>query len=188
MKSSLSHVALLVTSADASAAFLRTLKIETEEPEVFESEGTKEVYVGSYGEQKGLLLLVEAISKGPYQRALTKRGPSLHHIAIDVADIEECLEDAQDAGWSLHPISSETMEHNTAWLFVKGLPVLIEVHQKKAFSTKPAKISKLELPIEEDQMELFESLGLDGVVVPGTDFGLVVDGHKLAVSRIVNLK
>lgn len=185
MSSALSHVALLVPSVEKSAKFLNQKDIETEEAETFDSEGTKEVYVGAYGEQRGLLLLLEAIGPGPYQRALKKRGPSLHHIAIDVTDLEDFLEDAQDAGWNLHPESEHTLEHNTAWLFVKGVPTLIEVHQKKKLSEKPLKVSKVEIPLEEEQLELFDAIGLREVVSIGKEVTVTIDGQKFTLNEII---
>lgn len=188
MISSLSHVALLVPSVETSAAFLDDQGIETEDPETFESEGTKEVYVGSYGTQKGLLLLLEAISEGPYQRAMKKRGPSLHHIAIDVLDMDECVSKGQNVGWKLHSVSSETMAHKTAWLFSKGVPTLIEVHQKRELSAKPSKVSKVELQIQKEHLPLFEAIGLGGVVAVSKELYLTMDGQKLAFSQIACVK
>ncbi len=60
IETSLSHVALLVPSVEDSAKVLESRGIKSEKPEVFESEGTKEVYVGSYDNQSALLLLLEA--------------------------------------------------------------------------------------------------------------------------------
>ncbi len=187
MKSNLSHIALLVPSVEASAKFLNTLDIRTEEPEVFEAEGSKEIYVGSYGAQSALLLLLEAISEGPHKRALTKRGPSLHHLAIDVLNVEELVAEAQKLGWMLHPASAKTMAHKTAWLFLKGIPTLIEVDQKKELSTKPHKISRLELPIPKEHMSLFDGIGLGDIVSPGREVSLTLDNHKLSFAQIARL-
>lgn len=188
MDTSFSHITLLVPSVESSAAFLRTHDIKTNEPETFESEGTKEIYVGSYETQRGLLLLMEAISEGPYKRALTKRGPSLHHIAIDVLNVEEFIQKAQSIGWKLHPESEHTMAYKTAWLYLKGIPTLIEVHQKKSLSAKPSKVSKVELPVQKQQMKLFEGLGLGSIVHPGQELRLTVDGHEFTFSQIARLK
>ena len=187
MESSISHVALLVPAAETSAKFLNSHGIETESPESFESEGTKEIYVGSYDTQRGLLLLLEAISEGPYKRALMKRGPSLHPVAIDVLDVQEFVRGAQSLGWELHATSAQTMTHKTAWLYSKGVPTLIEVHQKKALSTKPAKVSKLELPIQKAQLKLFEGIGLGDIVSSGDQIRLTVDGHKFTFAQVACL-
>lgn len=188
MDSSFSHVALLVPSVEASSIFLNSQNIKTETPEVFESEGTKEVYVGSYETQKGLLLLLEAISKGPYKQALIKRGPSLHHIAIDVLDTEAFIIKAQRLGWQLHPVSKETMSYKTAWFFLKGIPTLIEVHQKKTLSTQPNKISKIELPLQKEHLPLFEGVGLGDIVSCGNELCFKVDGRNLFFNQIACLK
>ncbi len=188
MNSSLSHIALLVPSAEASAKFLNAQGIETEAPEVFESEGTKEIYVGSYETQKGLLLLLEAISDGPYKRAMTKRGPSLHHIALDVLNVAEFVLKAQAEGWTLHSASTETMTHKTAWLFSKGVPTLIEVHQKKQLSSKPAKVSKLELPMKNEHTALFDGIGLGDVVFRSEELRLTADGRNMSFAQIACLK
>jgi len=178
-----SHVAFLVNSTETASAFLESQDIDCEEPEVFDSEGTKEVYVGSYEEESGLLLLVEAVSDGPYKKALTKRGPSLHHVAIDVLNIEEFLQKAQLAGWQKHAISDQTLKHKTAWLFKKGVPTLIEVHQKKQLSTKPTKVTNLVLPITGEQQALFSGIGL-GNVTPGEELSITLDGLNFTFDQL----
>ena len=89
------------------------------------------------------------ISDGPYQSAMKKRGPSLHHIAIDVLNLKDCLSRAEALGWQLHPISHKSIpEYQTAWLFHKEIPTLIEVHERKNLSTSAYKVSKVELPVK----------------------------------------
>jgi 4-hydroxyphenylpyruvate dioxygenase-like putative hemolysin len=188
MNTSLSHITLLVPSVEASAKVLKAQGIETDEPETFETEGSKEIYVGSYGTQKGLLLLVEAISEGPYRRALTKRGPSLHHVAIDVLNVDEFAAKAQSVGWKLHPESANTIAHKTVWLYLKGVPTLIEVHQKKELSSRPVKVSHLELPMAKEHLALFEGIGLGDVVSAGKELCLKVDGHKFTFAELAFLK
>jgi 4-hydroxyphenylpyruvate dioxygenase-like putative hemolysin len=188
MESRLSHVALLVPSADTSAKVLNSCGIETGEAEVFDSEGTKEIYIGSYDSQNGLLLLVESISDGPYKRAMTKRGPSLHHLAIDVRNVEQCVSTAQSLGWMLHPVSTQTMTHKTAWLYRKGLPTLIEVHQKKELASKLLQVSKIEIPISLQDEILFAGIGLGEIVKRGGELFLTVDGHRLSFAQIAGLK
>lgn len=72
MSIELSHIALLVPSVESATKVLQSHDIVVGEPETFEQEGTKEVYVGSYEERSCLLLVVEAIAEGPYRRALDK--------------------------------------------------------------------------------------------------------------------
>lgn len=184
MESSLSHIALLVPAVEISAQLLNTFNIETEKPETFDSEGTKEIYVGSYEKQKGLLLLLEAISEGAYKRALNKRGPSLHHIAIDVLDVQNFIHYAQSLGWKLHPSSEQTMEYDTAWFYLKGIPTLIEVHQKRELSSRPSKVSKVEIPLQEEQLSMFQGIGLGDVVFSNEEIYFTIEGHRLSFAQI----
>ena len=97
--------------------------------EDFPSEGTREVYVGPPGGE-GLLLLMEAIGPGPYWNAMEKRGPGLHHIAINVASADVFVVDLAGSGWLLHPTSLHTWAHQKViYLARPGLRVLIEVQQ-----------------------------------------------------------
>lgn len=76
------HVAILVPSVKKAAIYLGQFGFQIGEEEQFDGEGTREIYVES-----GLgnsLLLMEPLGHGPYRRAMVKRGPGLHHIAIDV--------------------------------------------------------------------------------------------------------
>lgn len=186
MKSSLSHVALLVSSVEASAKYLNFLGIETGEPETFESEGTKEIYVGSYASESGLLLLLEPISEGPYARAMKKRGPGLHHIAIDVLNLTDAVREAQAIGWKLHSASAETMKYGTAWLYLEGVPTLIEVHQKKELSMKPQKVSKIEFPLSAGHEAFFAGIGLKSVACFGDELRVVVNGREVLFSQITS--
>ena len=75
---------------------------------------------------------------GSYQRALKKRGPSLHHIAIDVLNLDQFINDISKSGWLLHPNSLESIKDlRVAWLARPGFPALIEVTEVKEFSTAP---------------------------------------------------
>ena len=80
-----SHVAVLVPSVRKAADYLRQLKFEIGEEETFEE--TREIYV--QGNLRNSLLLMEAKDTGSYRRAFEKRGPGIHHLAIDVLDLEE---------------------------------------------------------------------------------------------------
>ena len=182
--SSFSHVALLVSSVEASAKILNTHKIETGEPETFEAEGTKEIYVGSYNTHRGLLLLLEAIAEGPYKRAYLKRGPSLHHIAIDVLNVESFIVKAQRAGWKLHPISAQSILNKTVWLYLEGIATLIEVNQKNELSEKATRVSKVELPIRIEDRPLFEEIGLGGLVMKSHELALTIDDQRFTFAQM----
>lgn len=183
MEVSFSHVALLVPSVEASGEYLKSCGFQLGAPEIFEGEGTKELYAGSYATQKGLLLLLEAVVEGPYKRALAKRGPSLHHIALDVLDVEGFIPHAQKSGWKLHPASQGTLSYQTAWLYQQGLP-LIEVHQTKKLSAKSAQVTHVGLPVDRKQVELFHALGLKGIVESDNELCLTADGREMTFKQI----
>lgn len=100
-----SHVAVLVKDVRESAAKFRTLTLQTSEEKEWSEEGTREIYVG--GDRASSLLLVQAISEGPYLRAFEKRGLGLHHIAVSVSHLESALIDACSAGWKKLDFATE---------------------------------------------------------------------------------
>lgn len=112
------HVAVLVEDIEQSLSELGDLANQAGPVETFEAEGTREVYVGT-GRSK--LLLLQAIGPGPYQRALEKRGPGLHHLAFMAPKPKELL--ASLPGWFLHPHTLESQAH-TLWACRPGLPLL----------------------------------------------------------------
>lgn len=81
IQAQLSHIAFLVESAHDSAKKLEQKGFPVGPAESFEGEGTLEIYVGDPS-HTSLLLLMQAEGDGAYKRALQKRGPGLHHIAI----------------------------------------------------------------------------------------------------------
>jgi hypothetical protein len=94
----------------------------------------------------GRLLIVEAIGIGPYQRAIEKRGPGLHHLALNVSDLEEFILSLSGSGWLLHPHSIASMKYKTAWLTRPGMPLLIEVHQIKPQETPSFFVEEISFP------------------------------------------
>lgn len=85
-----SHVAILVSSVRKAAAYLRQFDFQIGKEEDWDGEGTREIYVEVA--KANSLLLIEPIKPGAYQRALDKRGPGLHHLAIDVLNLEKYIE------------------------------------------------------------------------------------------------
>lgn len=134
-KSQPNHVAILVPSVSKTADFLRKFAFQNGPEEMFET--TKEIYIER--EQSNSLLLIEPNKTGSYQRALEKRGPGIHHIAIDVLDIKSFMKTIESSGWLLHPSSIRTVKHSrTAWLARPGFPSLIEVQEQEKLE-KPSK-------------------------------------------------
>ena len=131
----------------------------------FEAEGTKEIYIES--EKSASLLLMQPTKEGPYQKALNKRGPSLHHIAIDVIDLEISIKQMTDMGWQLHANSQETIKDiRVAWLFKSGFPSLIEIAEVSAFSTAAAFVKKIILPIPSEHQQLLNIFNLQNYIQP----------------------
>lgn len=139
----LDHVALLVPHLEPALERLGDLAEWIGPIEEFPSEGTREVYIG---EGPGKLLLLEPISSsGPYARALAKRGPGLHHVALNTSNLDAFL--AEVRGWLLHPVSLETVEKSrTAWFARPGVPTLLEVHESAASPSTQALVRGIEVP------------------------------------------
>lgn len=123
----LDHVALLVPDLPRAVAAARALGLPVEEPQTFPGEGTSEVWAGPPGAAARLLLMTPH-GPGPYARALSRRGPGLHHLALRTPDPRGLVETA--AGWLLHPRSLSSWEGcRTLWLARPGVGALIEVSQ-----------------------------------------------------------
>lgn len=86
-----------------------------------------------------------------------------------------------------HSISEQTKVYQTAWFFVKGLPTLLEVHQVDQLSSKPKKVSQIQLPLCNEHKTLFEGIGLGESVYCSDKLTLVVDDQMFNFSDIVNL-
>jgi hypothetical protein len=162
MKIEFDHLGLLVTSVTCALDSLRSHSWPIGDIEEFPSEGTKEVYIGPAG-ASGQLLLIEPIGDGPYQEAMAKRGPGVHHIAIHVDDAIEFTERISGSGWYLHPKSLGTFkQYKTIWLARPGVPLLVELVQRESMgeSDRAAFINRLELPLPEHKPHLADALGL----------------------------
>ncbi len=152
----LNHIAVLTSSVERSAASLNEKGLQVGPAQEFPGEGTKEIYVGDLQSQRSLLLLMEPIATGSYQQALSKRGPGLHHLAIDVSSLNEFIHSLTGTGWFLLPQSVKSItEQKTAWLARPGFPALIEVQEREDMAAREdALISCLEIP----NLEKFDSL------------------------------
>ena len=186
MAASLSHVAVLVPSAKNAAAVCKASDWELGPVEDFPSEGTREIYVGPPA-KGALLLLMEATGPGPYRKALEKRGPGLHHVAIDVASIDEYVKSLVGSGWLLHPTSLQTLaKRQTVYLSRPGLRALIEVQQPDKLSPDRAKfISEVFIEGDREHKRLVDALRVEGVQLAGKEgAGLVIGGRRLAVADL----
>lgn len=181
MISSPSHVAVLVPSVRKAADYLSTLNFEIGEEELFEE--TKEIYV--QGSERNSLLLMEAKETGSYRKALNKRGPGIHHLAIDVLDIDAYLESIAGSGWLLHLNSLHSMKHRTAYLARPGFPGLIEVQEKKQLMDGPLFVSEIFLNIDKSHAGMIKAVGLEDILkTSNTNHSLTMQGQKIDLQRL----
>jgi len=190
MKPTLNHVALLTASARTSAEYLEQLGLEIGPEEDFPGEGTKEIYVGNTSEERGLLLLMEPTREGSYQRALEKRGPGLHHIAIDVPELKKFISSLSGTGWFLLPKSIHTAEtQKTAWLARPGFPALIELQERRDMAERAQSfVSKLEIPNISRYEKLLAPFSLEELADSDDENFWITfpDGEREAISAITS--
>jgi methylmalonyl-CoA/ethylmalonyl-CoA epimerase len=125
------HVAIAVDDIDAAlATFRRVFGVEAAEREYVESQQTEAVLLPIGG--SSLELIAPRGNEG-LARFLTKRGPGLHHIAIEVEGIEDALAFLKSAGI---PLVDEAPRigargHKVAFLHPKATGgVLVELVEK----------------------------------------------------------
>jgi hypothetical protein len=167
--SRLSHVAILVRSVEESARVLAARGFKINPTERWDGEGTLEIYAGDVKTQSALLLLMQPLREdGHYRRALEKRGPGLHHVAINSS--------AQDLpGWTLHKRTSEKL----AYYKHRDFPALIEM-QRYEQPDSPF-ITRLETPCTP---ALVESLRTPGLFSSRGGIWLEIGGQRIALEEI----
>jgi hypothetical protein len=176
-----SHIAVLVPSVRRAADRLKQFNFQIGPEEIWDGEGTKEIYIER--EKANSLLLMEPVKAGAYQRALEKRGPGLHHLAIDVLNLDSFIESLGGSGWLLHPISNKTIKQSqTAYLARPGFPALIEVQEQKELSQKSLFVDGILIPFEQNFLSLLDSIGLSAIVKPS------LIGELSLAGRVIQLK
>ena len=180
-----SHVAVLVPSVRKAADYLQQFDFQIGKEEVWDGEGTKEIYVER--DKGNSLLLMEPIKPGAYQRALDKRGPGLHHLAVDVLNLESHIESLAGSGWLLHPMSIKTMKQSqTAYLARPGFPGLIEVQERKELVERPLFVEGISLKMDLSLVGLLNVIGLSKIVRPSTSpTELVLSGQRIQLENLV---
>lgn len=177
-----SHVAILVPSVRKAADYLRQFDFQIGEEEVFEE--TKEIYV--QGSEQNSLLLMEPKETGSYKRALKKRGPGIHHLAIDVLDVEDFLNSLCGSGWLLHLNSLKSLrDYRTVYLARPGFPALIEVQEKKKLANGPLFVEKVSLKFDSALLGLVKSVGLQETVKASIeDSEITLQGKKIQLRNL----
>jgi len=179
------HVAILVASIEEYEKKLPS-ELLRQEIEEFEAEGTREQYVIPDSSYSGALLLMQPTGEGPYQRAMEKRGPGLHHICIKVEKLSEYLTSIAQSGFLIHPYSIESMKRGTAYLCRPGIGFLIEVEElaKVSRSKKPSIFKSISLKLGKKELEICKNIMGDLILSGSSEFLTIEAGkkHKISLS------
>jgi len=176
-----SHIAVLVPSVDKAAKQLQKFNFEIGLKEEFQE--TFEIYV--HGEKRNSLLLMEAKSSGSYRKAIEKRGPGLHHVAIDVLNLNLFLDSIAGSGWLLNLNSIKTIEdYKTAYLVRPGFPAIIEVQQKDTLPMAPFFIESLTAPLSAQQLKMVNHIGLKDIFQSHRDFTIHMNNQTLNLKEL----
>ena len=163
----LHHVALLVESLEALLPSLAARGWAAGPINSYPKEGTREAYVWAAdpaAEPSGRLLLVQSAGAGPYARALSERGPGLHHLGLAVPDLSAFASALPASGWYVHPFSLRGgAQLLDLWLFRPGFPALIEVFAGPAAEGPPALVRAVELPLVAGLHPLLAALGCEAI-------------------------
>jgi methylmalonyl-CoA/ethylmalonyl-CoA epimerase len=159
----LDHAAFLVPDLDRALERLASRGLAGDGVREYSKEGTRESYVGG-GAGAGRLLLIQAVGPGPYERALAKRGPGLHHVALAVPSLAGFARGLAHGGWLVHPWSFRNGPAlSDLWLCRHGVGALIEILEDPppaAGGARPGTfVTRVGLPVEPGRESLLESLG-----------------------------
>ena len=129
------HVAIVVRDLETALRFYRdTLGIAPSRVLDFPSESVKIAFLPLGGPGGSEIELLEPLgSESGIARFLEKRGEGLHHICLEVEDIDRALREMQEAGAAVLDTSPRpTAEGRGIFLHPKGTNgVLLELIQRK---------------------------------------------------------
>jgi methylmalonyl-CoA epimerase len=92
------HIGVAVKSLERAQLWNQFFNLETEEIKEIPDQKVKIAFI-PIGEVK--IELLEPLGEGAVSRFLEKRGEGIHHIAVQVEDIEDVLTRMKDAGVAL---------------------------------------------------------------------------------------
>lgn len=132
MTRSVDHIAVVVEDIDRALGFYRDgLGLRVIERRAVPEEG---VEVASLSLGSASLELVRPLdSESGVARFLEKRGPGLHHVCLQVGDIEVALEQLRDTGADLIHEQARTGADGIRYAFIhpkSASGVLIELYEK----------------------------------------------------------
>lgn len=183
----INHVALVLPDVESTASVLKKYNFKVGEVDLFESMGTKEIYIES--EKSASLLLIQPTKEGSYQRSLEKRGPSLHHIAIDVLNIDQFLNGIVESGWLLHPNSLWSIKDlSVAWLVRPGFPALIEVTEVKGFKSAIEFVGGIKLSTTIENQRFIDALELNKYIeITNDETQFLLEGQYFKISDLLQI-
>jgi len=124
----INHIGIAVNSIeDAMKLYTEVLGLEVKGIEIVEEQKAKTVII-PVGDTK--IELIESTSPdGAIAKHIEKRGEGLHHIALEVSDIQSALEELKEKGVLLVDEQPRTGVENSkiAFLHPKGTKALIEI-------------------------------------------------------------
>ena len=131
MKPSIHHIAIAVHDLDTALAFYRdALGLEMTERREVPEEGVEIAFLPSGDGEIELLRPLDESSG--VARFLEKRGEGLHHICLQVADIDVAVERLRAAGARLLSDGPRVDVHGTRYIFVhpkSAHGVLLELYE-----------------------------------------------------------
>ena len=117
MPKKISHVGIAVASIEEASPFYRdVLGMQFEGTEVVEEQKVKVAFF-AVGESR-IELLEPTADDSPVAKFLEKNGPGVHHVAYEVADLEQRLAALKAEGVRLIDESPRTGAHNTRIAFM----------------------------------------------------------------------
>ena len=122
------HIGIAVNSIeDAVKLYTDILGLEVKGIEILEEQKAKPAII-PVGETK-IELIKSTDPEGPIARHIERRGEGLHHLALEVSDIQNTLETLKQKGMPLVDETPRTGVENTkiAFLHPKGTKVLLEI-------------------------------------------------------------
>ncbi len=117
MPKKISHIGIAVASIEEASPFYRdVLGMEFEGTEVVEEQKVKVAFF-AVGESR-IELLEPTAADSPVAKFLEKNGPGVHHVAYEVADLEQRLAALKAEGVRLIDESPRTGAHSTRIAFM----------------------------------------------------------------------
>lgn len=129
-KPTLDHIGIAVASLDETVPFYEALGLEVAETETVENQGVRVAFLPVGDGQ--LELLEPTGPDSPIAKHLERRGPGMHHLCLQVSDIERAMADLKAKGFRLLSDEPQPGAHGCRVCFVHPKSsggVLLELSQ-----------------------------------------------------------